>query len=185
MNTVTKLAKATCFFLLASHTVYSQRPSAAKNFISFFSGRDWSSRSHFEGVSYERLVYQKAVTEIGVRGSYTFPYRQNDASWLYSQYGPSFTEVKLSGHAYSFPGKSKTNNGLFITAGAGIESLFWKEAKVNYRHLSPTGELGFGWKWPIGKKRLVLCWVNTLNFSINRAYANGDFMSTTKLSLGF
>jgi hypothetical protein len=184
MNTVTKFTKAICILLLAGHTVYSQQNSDAKNFIGSYAGIDWASISGFKGYSYERLVHGRASVEIGIRGSYTAPYSYGNFQLLNGTFSPPVTEIKLGVHGYSFPGKAKINTGFFITAGAGIESSAWRENKKKYNSLSPTGELGFGWKWPISKK-MVFRWTNTLGFATRRPFAGGDMATTSAIALGF
>jgi hypothetical protein len=184
MNTVNKWAKTICILLLAAQTAYCQQNSGAKNFIGSYAGIDWTSISGFRGYSYEHLVHSRAAMEIGIRGSYTSPYSYGNFQLLNSTYSPPVTEIKLGVHGYSFPGKAKINTGFFITAGAGIESSAWKEDKKKFNNLSPTGELGFGWKWPISKK-MVLRWSNTLGFATRRPFAGGDMATTSAIAFGF
>ncbi len=184
MNTVTKFTNVICFLLLSVQTTYCQQNSSAKNFIGSYVGIDWTSISGFKGYLYERLVHERASLEIGIRGSYTAPYSYGNFQLLNGTYSPPVTEIKLGVHGYSFPGKAKINTGFFITAGAGIESSAWKEDKKKYSSLSPTGELGFGWKWVLSNK-LVLRWSNTLGFATRRPFAGGDMATTSAIALGF
>jgi hypothetical protein len=184
MNTVTKFTTTICIFLFTWHSGYNQQNSGAKNFTGSYAGIDWTSISSFKGFTYERLVHGKASLEIGVRASYTVPYRYGNFQLLYGSFSPPVSEIKLGVYGYSFPNKAKINTGFFITAGAGIESSFWKVDKNKYSSLSPSGELGFGWKWPIGKN-IVLRWTNTLGFATIRPYAGGDMTTTSTIAIGF
>jgi hypothetical protein len=184
MNTVKQCTKAICLILLTAQTAYSQQNLTAKNFIGFNIGIDWTSISGFMGYSYERLVYGRAAMEIGIRGSYTAPYSYGNFQLLNSSFSPPITEIKLGVHGYLFPDKAKINTGFFFTAGAGIESSTWKENRKKYSSLSPTGELGFGWKLTIGKKT-ELRWTNALGFATRRPFAGGDMATTSAIALGF
>jgi hypothetical protein len=184
MTTVKKITKAICILLLTGHTAFSQESSGAKNFIGSYIGIDWNNASRFQGISYERLVYGTAATEFGIRGSYTLPHGYGNLNLLFYSFEPPVSQVRLGGQGYFFTGRQKVNTGFFITAGAGIEFTSWEEDIKKYHEKAPYGELGFGWKWPIGKK-LVLRWTNTLSFATQSPLGGANTTTVSALALGF
>jgi hemolysin activation/secretion protein len=183
MNTVNKWAKLFCVLLLTGHAVYSQQ-SAAKNFIGSYAGLDFTGGSYFTGVSYERIIHRVSNAEFCATGGYTRPYSDDNLNLLFYTYNPPVTKLRLGVQGYSFKKTREINDGIFFTAGAGLQLSWWKQEKEQLQRFSPYGELGFGWKWPIGNN-LVLRWKNTLGFATRERFSSGEMTLTSTLALGF
>jgi hemolysin activation/secretion protein len=195
MNTLSKQLKkiiaVACAFSVYITNASAQQVSPAKNFAGISGSILWNTTSIAAGVMAERILLSKKNTELSAQASYSFRHRFGNLVLLFSTpYDISSAETTLGIHGYWFTGKQKSNIGFFMSAGTGAIHSNWKytegtnAGKTAKNFVKPYGELGLGWKWPIGNT-MALRWSNTIKWGTPQPENGGAVITTSTLALGF
>lgn len=190
MNTVTiyikqVLLSAVVLLSMGSKATAQDSSHSARHFVGLYGGIDLSQTSSFTGIAYEYMTYQGKRTAIGLKASYTFPYRGGNLIWLGEDTNePSVATLGLTATGYLYTNPQKSNAGFFINAEAGLSGSGWQFFTGLNHLLRPIGGLGFGWKW-LTKKGKAIRWGNGLAYAGPNTFSPASLTATTALSIGF
>lgn len=158
---------------------------AARHFVGLYGGIDLTQTSGYTGVMYEYMAYRGKQKELGLKVSYTFPYRGGNLIWFGEDANePRSATIGLTATGYLYTNRQKMNSGFFINAEAGLSGSGWQFFTGLNHLLRPVGGLGFGWKW-ITRKGQAIRWSNGLSYAGSNVFGPATLTATTSLSMGF
>jgi hypothetical protein len=179
------LLSAIVVLAIGNSTIAQDSSHTARHFVGLYVGIDLSQTSRFTGITYEYMAYQGKRKELGLKVSYTFPYRGGNLIWFGENNDqPSASSLGLAVTGYLYTNPQKMNTGFFINAEAGLSGSGWQFFTGLNHLLRPIGGLGFGWKW-ITKKGQAIRWGNGLAYAGPNIFSPATLTATTTLSIGF
>ena len=172
------LTSVIIFFTLSE----AQEPPApaAKNFPGVLAGIEWNTISGMKGVEYERIVMTIEVVTIGLKGSYSFWYRQGNMSIFGTACCERASIATGLGTVDIFTGSKAIPTGFFLHAafGLGIKSYRLEPGGIVLKGY-PAVEAGLGWLFPLGNGAAIK-WTNTITFP-----SKDGGITITRLAFGF
>lgn len=190
MNTVNiyikqLLLSAMVLLGMGNSSIAQDSSRTPRHFVGLYSGVDLTQTSGYTGVMYEYMAYRGHKKELGLKVSYTFPYRNGNLIWVEGGNDePSAATLGLTVTGYLYTNPQKTNTGFFLNAEAGLSGSGWQFFTGLNHLLRPIGGLGFGWKW-ITKKGQAIRWGNGLAYAGTNIFSPATLTASSTLSLGF
>lgn len=182
MKTKKALTRMVLVFInifVIEHSAISQQHSA-KYFAGINAGIGWETTSIFSGESLECILVSKKNKELGIKVTYTNRYRFGNLILFSTGIDPTSTsEIKLDATGYLYTNRQAKNTGFFLAGEAGMVVAKWKVDNSRINYFRSGGGLGFGWKW-ILNDRFVLLFKNSLLYT-----SPSGVVSVSSLSFGF
>lgn len=187
MNTVNKIktmAMALILLLTTQAAAAQAVNKVPRHFVGLYGGADLSNTSVFSGLTYEYLFAAGKKAELGIKGTYTFPYRIGNL--LLFENGRNevgFATLNILGTGYFFTNAHNRGEGFFLHAEAGISGAGWRFVATMGQFARPVGGLGLGWKWPMRNGK-ALRWTNTLQYTGANNWMPGNLSALSTLAIG-
>ena len=171
---------STIIISLAYHCEAQKVSRMPSNYAGVLAGIEWNTLSGLTGVEYERILVAGNDINIGVKGTYTFPYKTGNMQLLNR---PCCTVARIGTVLATVDFFTTQNNypsGFFFHAGGGVGmKTYSSEYSRDLIQVRPAFEAGGGWLFPLGRG-LALKWTNTITFPSRDAG-----ITITRIALGF